>query len=336
MKRQKLISILMPFYNEERYITRCIQSIQNQTYTNWELIALDDRSTDSSPDLVKKLSKYDERIRYHLNPDKGVISALKNALEVSNGELISRMDADDYKTDDNLAELAEQLTGEGLLATGLVQYFSEEPDGLQNGYARYEQWLNSVIAEEQCFTHVFKECTIPSPNWLVHRNDLIKAGAFHSVLYPEDYDLCLRFYRAGLKVKSVRKVIHYWRDHSNRVTRNDKRYADNFFLDLKLPYFLETVKNNDTGLILWGAGKKAKEVARRLVADQIPFIWLSNNERKTGHNIYGVRLTSQADYVFQAHHRIILAVSSPNDQNEILSSLNRWNAVAGEHYWWFC
>lgn len=336
MSDTRLISILLPFYNEENYIRQCLRSIQEQSYTNWELIAIDDQSTDGSPAIVKDMQEQDSRIRYLLNPEKGVIKALSNGFKESRGELITRMDADDYKTSDNLMELAGLVSAEGTIATGMVKYFSDEADGLQGGYARYEKWINNVIKDEACFSHVYKECTIPSPCWMVGRADLIKAGAFNSELYPEDYDLNLRFHKAGLKVRAVKKVIHYWRDHNRRVTRNDHRYRDNFFIDLKLPYFIDNEYDASSFIVLWGAGKKAKEVAKRLVDREIPFQWISNNERKLGLDIYGVRLIDQKDYVFAPNHKIIIAISSPPDQKTIQEILDKWNLSAGINYWWFC
>ncbi len=336
MSDTRLISILLPFYNEENYIRQCLRSIQGQSYTNWELIAIDDQSTDGSPEIVREMQKKDGRIKYLLNPEKGVIKALSNGFKESRGDLITRMDADDYKTPDNLMELAGLVSSEGTIATGMVKYFSDEADGLQGGYARYEKWINNVIRDEACFSHVYKECTIPSPCWMVCREDLIKAGAFNSERYPEDYDLNLRFHQAGLKVRSVKKVIHYWRDHNRRVTRNDHRYSDNFFIDLKLPYFIDNECDDGSNIVLWGAGKKAKEVAKRLVSEQFPFQWISNNKRKLGLDIYGVRLKAQKDYVFKPHHKIIIAISSPQDQQSIQSILDEWKLKVGNNYWWFC
>lgn len=336
MSKDRMISILMPFYNEEKFIEKCVQSIVDQTYKHWELIALDDQSTDSGPAIIKRFAAQDKRVKYFRNPVKGVTHALQMGLNVSYGALITRMDADDIKSPDNLDVLQSGIRNSGIVSTACVKYFSDEEDGLMGGYQRYEDWINSVISSGTCFEHIYRECTIPSPNWMMYRSDLERAGGFRSTRRPEDYELSLRFHKAGLKIATSDKVIHYWRDHRGRVTRNDDRYSDNFFLDLKLPFFLEVELKPGHDLVLLGAGRKAKMIARQLVDRGIPFKWYTNNEKKAGLDIYGVRLKHQNDINFIESDRIIVAVSSPLDKEEMETWLEKHGRKAGENYWWFC
>lgn len=74
------ISILLPIYNEERYLAECLDSILAQTYPDWELLAIDDQSTDSTPQILAAYQQRDARIRPLRNPEKGVIPALRLAL----------------------------------------------------------------------------------------------------------------------------------------------------------------------------------------------------------------------------------------------------------------
>ena len=83
------------------------------------------------------------------------------------------------------------------MATGLVKYFSETTLG--DGYQKYEQWLNQLTLENRNFEDIYKECVIPSPAWMCHRDDLDNCGGFAQQQYPEDYDLCFRFYKNKLK-----------------------------------------------------------------------------------------------------------------------------------------
>jgi len=88
-----LISIIMPTYNRANFIIETIESIQNQTYTNWELLIIDDGSDDNTDQLV--ISINDSRIRYHKEVHHGMENARKTGLEKANGELIGFMDSDD-------------------------------------------------------------------------------------------------------------------------------------------------------------------------------------------------------------------------------------------------
>ena len=87
------ISILLPIFNEERYLVECLDSILAQSYSDWELLAIDDQSTDSTPQILAAYQERDARIRPLRNPDKGVIPALRLALAQSTGALITRIQA---------------------------------------------------------------------------------------------------------------------------------------------------------------------------------------------------------------------------------------------------
>ena len=143
--QQPLISVLIPFKNTQEFLSECLNSIINQTYTNWELLIIDDNSTDSSYNLVNDYAKKDNRIKLYKNEGYGIINALKLAFSKSNGDYITRMDSDDIMPDIKLETLFNnlQLHGKNHIATGLVSYFSEE--GISDGYRKYEQWLNSIL-----------------------------------------------------------------------------------------------------------------------------------------------------------------------------------------------
>lgn len=90
------ISIIVPVYNVEKYLKRCIVSIQNQTYSNFELILVDDGSTDSSADICKTICSNDDRIRYIYQENKGPAEARNTGLSLAEGDYILFVDADDY------------------------------------------------------------------------------------------------------------------------------------------------------------------------------------------------------------------------------------------------
>ncbi|MEL6124142.1 MAG: glycosyltransferase family 2 protein, partial [Bacteroidota bacterium] len=253
-----LVSILMPIKNGLPFLEKCIDSIVEQSISNWELIAVDDRSTDDTAALLERYAARDPRISWYPNPGIGIITALREALDRSRGDYITRMDADDLMTQHKLNMLRERMInyGPGHLAVGLVRYFSV--DGVGPGYRRYADWLNHLTMSEQNFEDIYRECVIPSPCWMVHRSDLIRIGGFDADIYPEDYDLAFRFRSVGLKVVKVPAVIHMWRDHPYRASRNDPHYRDNRFLELKLMWFLRSDYNSHQTLVIWGAGHKGK------------------------------------------------------------------------------
>ena len=153
-----LVSILIPFKNTASFLDECMNSILNQTYKNWELIIVDDHSSDSSYNIVNNFVENDKRIKLFKNPGNGIIDALQFAFSKSFGDLITRMDSDDMMRPEKMETLATNLLKYGThhVAIGLVNYFSEE--GIKSGYKRYEVWLNTLTkkgtnyAERMCYS----------------------------------------------------------------------------------------------------------------------------------------------------------------------------------------
>lgn len=310
----------MPVFNAEWYLAECLSSIINQTYKNWELIAVNDFSTDGSLKLLNEFAENDSRIRVFNNKQKGIINALRLAYGKSEGNLISRMDADDIMPVQKLALLKNALNNsENTVATGYVQYFATSNIG--NGYKKYEQWLNSLMQSENNFSEIYKECVIPSPCWLMTKATLNKIGAFNFDIYPEDYDLCFRMYQHQLHVKNVKEICHLWRDHETRASRNDDNYANNTFIDLKCHYFLLIDYNKNKELILWGAGTKGKQIAKYLNNKNIPFTWVCDNEKKVGHVIYNHRMLHYKSIKLTEKQQFIIAVANNTEQKEIKALL---------------
>lgn len=325
------ISILTPFYNAGPYIAACIQSILDQNYSNWELILVNDFSDDDSLEIAHSFCKADHRIQLLTNKNKGLIEALRLAYDCSSGEYITRMDADDIMVPDRLQLMLTKLREEGMgnVCIGKVKYFSEGELG--DGYKKYESWLNTLTENESNFEEIYRECSIPSPNFLIHRSDLDDIGAFNHQVYPEDYDLAFRMHKFGLNVTAVKEVTLLWRDHASRSTRTQGHYQPLSFIPLKVSYFTEVDLIPDRPLLLWGAGKKGKIIAKELLLKQIDFIWITDNPKKAGHSVYEKILVASQS-VDLAHTQIILAVSNLREVTEIKDRFLNFENVK---YWQF-
>lgn len=330
------ISIVMPVKNAGVYLRECLDAVLAQTVDDWELLAVDDHSNDTSGAILKEFSKKDKRIQVFDNQGNGIIEALRLAYAHSTGAYITRMDADDLMPPQKLATLRRLLTdaGEGYVATGLVKYFAKE--GIKDGYRKYENWLNRLTRSGTNFTDIYKECVIPSPCWMLHRTDFEACGAFGADHYPEDYDLCFRMYENHLKVTASDDILHLWRDHSTRASRNDEHYADNRFLNLKLYYFLKLEKKKYRELVLWGAGKKGKNIAKSLIQQNISFDWVCENDRKISVDIYGQILQSPVVISQLNDPQIMIAVAGEVAQNEIITYLQKNKFKKGQDYFLFC
>ncbi|RMG82566.1 MAG: glycosyltransferase family 2 protein, partial [Bacteroidetes bacterium] len=317
------------------FLPDCLQSIVNQSVTEWELLAVNDFSTDQSLDILNHFAQKDPRIRVLENDRKGIAPALRMAYQNSVGTLLTRMDADDLMPPRKLEWLRDVLVkkGPGHIATGKVRYFSET--GLREGYRRYEKWLNELTRTHTHYREIYRECVLPSPNWMAFREDLETCGAFRSDVYPEDYDLCFRFYAQGFRIVGAQEVTHLWRDHAERTSRTSPIYANNQYFELKIPRFLQLDYDPSRPLVLWGAGRKGKQIARILNQHHITFSWVTNNAKKWGVRLSGATLSDFQTILRLERPFILLAVAAPGGVVEIKRFLSRYNFEPARDFFWF-
>ncbi|RKN81403.1 glycosyltransferase [Ulvibacterium marinum] len=331
-----LVSILIPFKDTARFLPECLDSILNQEYTQWEVLAINDHSTDDSWEVVNTFVEKDSRISVFKNEGKGIIDALRTAYAESQGIFITRMDSDDVMSPNKLQVLVQSLLkkGKGHLAVGQVRYFSNR--GISNGYERYEQWLNGLTLSGSNYSEIYKECVVPSPCWMAYREDLDACGAFDPNRYPEDYDLTFRFYEKELSCIPCNQILHYWRDYDTRTSRTSEHYAQNYFLEIKLHYFLKLEYDTKRPLTIWGAGNKGKEIAKGLLKRNIAFFWLCDNPKKIGKSIYGMEMLHYTALQGLKNPQSIVTVANEKAQKMIRDYFLELRQKSGKDYFFFC
>ena len=314
----------------------CLESIINQTEQSWELVAVDDFSTDSSHEILCDYARTDQRITVLKNDSKGIIGALRLAFKNSTGTFITRMDSDDLMKPKKLEILKSSLLANGKkhLACGPVKYFADFEIG--DGFNKYETWLNGLIKSGDNFQEIYKECVVPSPSWMCYMEDFINCGGFAHDTYPEDYDLTFRFYDGGLKCIPSNEVLHLWRDYPTRTSRTDPNYADNTFIDIKLRYFLQLDHDNKKKIIVWGAGKKGKKIAQKLNEQNIDFEWICDNPNKIGHVIYGKKLLKLDHNIFLGSTQNLITIANITAQESISATLRDNSLIKNKDYFFFC
>ncbi len=267
-----LVSVLMPVFNGAEWLVECIDSIKQQSYTKWELIMVNDFSTDHSAELMNRIAQNDKRIKAIDNRDKGIIPALTLAFNHSKGAFITRMDVDDLMPPDKLNQfVAAMEMGKKMVVTGKVHYFST--NAVSEGYMRYEKWLNERVVQDDFYAQLYRECIVASPNWMVERGCFEGDILLSTLNYPEDYDLVFRWYKAGYRIKGINELTHLWREHGKRTSRNSAIYQQQRFFELKTNWFIQNEMATTTKVQLIGVGKKGKQVAKLLIKQQVDFTW---------------------------------------------------------------
>jgi len=333
MGYEPFISIIMPVYNAENYLDDCLQSIVEQSFTDWELIVVNDYSTDDSIKVIKEWCKKDQRLNYYQNLEKGIIPALNLAFENSTGKYITRMDADDLMPINKLELFSQQaLKCPNSIITGKVSYFAAGQ--VSDGYLRYEIWLNALVDSSAFWNSVYRECVIASPNWMVRRSCFEQSFSFSELRYPEDYDMVLKWYENEFEISPIHEVTHYWREHPDRTSRNSDHYQQKAFFNLKTQRFIDLELDFSEKIQLIGAGVKGKLVASILNTNNISYDWFDFNAQKR--NQQSEKQIKELAAV-KSGEKSILTVwpEDENLKNQVLEFLNEKELVFGSNCWLF-
>jgi len=336
MTEPLLISIIMAVRNNEPYMEMCLNSIQEQEYPHWELIAANDGSTDRTSEILHSYAAKDPRIKVIDKEHSSLLPTLRAAYTQATGTLIHRMDSDDRMPGYKLRLMVERWLphGKGTLVTGGTEHFVAEGE-LGEGFKRYDAWLCEVARQNAHLEQIYRECVIPSSCWLMHRDDFEAAGGFNSDVFPEDYDLTFRLYKSGIKIVGLTEVLHFWRDRSDRISRTWDVYKDNRYYGLKVERFLDIDYDAHRPLVIWGAGKNGKDLIKTFQEAGIQANWVCDNERKVGKDIYGIRMQHVDELPHFDRPQILIAVASPDDQVAIREVLSQAGKRVIEDYWFF-
>jgi len=263
------VSILMPAYNASPYLEEALVSVQAQEREDWELVAVDDGSTDETPALLRKAAASDPRIRPLFLPHRGLVPALNAGLAACRAPLIARMDSDDRMHPARLSRQVAFLAAhpEVDLVGCLIECFPRAQ--IQEGLARYEEWLNSLVSHEEILRDLFVESPFAHPSVLFRKERVTQLGGYRDCGWAEDYDLWLRLHQAGARFAKVPEVLHFWRDRPERLTRTAEEYSLRNFRRLKIHYLCQGILREPGPVLIWGAGRGGKAWSACLQEDGI-------------------------------------------------------------------
>ncbi len=282
------ISVLLPVRNGVEYLPEAIASIEAQTYSNYEVVAVDDGSSDDSWFVLQDWASRDERVRVFRQEPKGIVPALEFARSEATGAYLARMDADDI-ADPTRFDLQIQLmqSDSSLAICGCeIEYFPAEK--VRDGALRYQSWLNAPARPEEIEKEIFVECPLPHPAFFMRADAIEQVGGYQDLGWPEDYDLLLRVWRSGGRLGKVPAVLMQWREAPERLSRIDKRYSLDAFRRCKVHHLISAFPSAVNGVLIWGAGRVGKGFSRELAQVGVPVIaYAEVSPRKIGQNIHG-------------------------------------------------
>jgi len=224
------VSVIIPAYNGDRYIAQAVESVISQTYKNWEIIVVDDGSTD---DTRQALQPYVEKIRYVYQENQGVAAARNRGIQESRGELIAFLDQDDFFLSHKLA--------------GQVALFDAQPSlGIVNSGWRMVKEQGETVSDINCWEYF---PTLNLKTWIVQmpvlpsammfsRKWLENVGGFNSEFDSvDDADLVLRLALLGCESAWLPQVTVCYRQHDKNVSIKKSLEQANLFIKLKQNFF---------------------------------------------------------------------------------------------------
>ena len=209
------ISVVMPVFNSEKFLEEALESVLNQTYTNFEFIIINDGSTDNSIEILNKYAKLDKRCIIYSWLNKGIVTCLNFGIQKAKAKIIARMDSDDICEKDRFQKQLNYLeTHQECVAVG-SRVTIIDPDGLPFTNDWFEQITHDEIDALNMTGYVGS--SICHPSVMYRKQALIDIGCYRQkLIYAEDYDLFLRLAENG-KLANLSDFLLRYRVHSKSI-----------------------------------------------------------------------------------------------------------------------
>jgi glycosyltransferase involved in cell wall biosynthesis len=321
------ISILLPFRNAAATLPACLASIARQSLGAFELLAVDDGSSDESPAIVAAFAAGDRRVRL-LRPGRvGLVGALNLGLAEAQAPLVARMDADDLMRRERLRLQLDYLSANPELALVASRVTPFPRRLVRAGYREYLRWQNGVLTPEQVANEIYVESPFAHPSVLFRRDEVLRLGGYRDGPFPEDYELWLRMHAAGLPMAKHQRVLLAWREREDRTSRVDPRYARAAFDELRASFLARDPRlRQGRTLAYWGAGRSTRQRARLMIERGFPpAAWIDIDPRKLGQVVWGAPVHPRA-WLAQRPKPFVLVYVTNHGARELISA---WLAELG-------
>jgi glycosyltransferase involved in cell wall biosynthesis len=294
---------VLPVRNAAGTIARAITSVRAQTFSDWELVVVDDGSTDGTREILRTLARDEPRMKVIEQAPGGVAVAANAGVAAARGEFVARMDADDESHPERLAAQVEffqapENSGVGVVGS-LVEFGGDRVASA--GYALHVDWTNLLVTPEAIVLNRFVESPLVNPSVMFRRDLVARHGGWRDGDFPEDYELWLRWLDAGVRMAKVPRALLTWHDAPTRLTRTDARYGPEKFFAMKAEWIarwlvaerLSVPRGSGSAratrkIFVWGAGRHTRKRAAHLEAHGVAIAgYIDVDVKKTGRGLGG-------------------------------------------------
>jgi glycosyltransferase involved in cell wall biosynthesis len=265
------ISILLPYRDAAGTLDAAVNSLVAQDLADWELLLIDNGSTDEGPATARRWAAHDPRIRLLHEPRTGIAHALNTGLGSAGGAYIARMDADDVCHPERLAKQAAYLDTHpeiGVLGTRTVFATTVEKSG---GMAWYVEWQNAILTPHEHYVKRFVDAPLAHPTVMFRRELVERYGGYSTDPLPEDHELWLRWMDAGARFAKLPEALLTWNDHAERLSRTHPNYSIDAFFRTKAKWLARWIRRQapDRPVIIAGTSGLCRARTALLKAEGI-------------------------------------------------------------------
>lgn len=333
------ISVLMPCYNAAATLEQALQSLTQQTLANFEIVAVNDGSSDATLKILTQWARREPRLRILACEHQGIIPTLNTGLAACLGQYVARMDSDDLCHRTRLELQANYLDEHPETGVVSCQVAAFPTQNTRLGFQVYLEWLNALIDDRDFRREIFIESPLPHPSVMFRRSIVEAAGGYQEHGWPEDYDLWLRLYLQGVGFARLPQVLLEWREHPHRLTRTDNRYSLENFIRAKAYYLIQGPLKNRDALFLWGAGMMGRRLSKHLLRLGAPLVaFIDIDLRKIGNTRRGFPILPPDDLMayWQRYQNPVLLVAVGARGARSLIRQRLANFILSEAKdWWF-
>lgn len=222
------VSVIIPVYNNEKYLNQCVESVLKQTYTNLEIILIDDGSTDRTPEICEHLREQDPRIRVFHKENGGIGSSRNSGLTLASGDYILFVDSDDWIEPDCIKTLYNQLkTNNADIAIGNFMRFDEET-AVTYFQTTKNDYFEKTYTPVEWFKHEYDSKFNLFTVFVVPWGKLYKRSLFKNIVYSidnkvEDDSTTWKIYLLADKISYINCPIYTYRLVKSSITNTIDR-----------------------------------------------------------------------------------------------------------------
>ncbi len=222
MTKYPLVSVIMPVYNAGKYLESSIESILNQTFRNYEFIIINDGSTDNSLDIISHYKSIDNRIKVINQKNKGLIYSLNQAIKISKGDYLARMDSDDISYSSRFQKQLNLMISKDSDVCGCHYYIIDE-------FNEKIDFVLTPLKDQNLIFYLISSVPVPHGGAMIRKSFLTDNKILYGmndINHAEDKAFWCEIYEAGGKFTNVDEVLFEYRTYAQSLSyRNKKRIS---------------------------------------------------------------------------------------------------------------